>query len=653
MVIRQKSGIRNQEPGGKRPLNTVSFGSWTLDLGLVFMALLLSSCTGLQPRPTVLTNTIPAEIREDLTVSGDIHVRGEVKVFPGAVLTVKPGTRFLFEPFDPDGDGVNDSRLVIEGLLIARGEPHAPIVFTSAADNPEPGDWMEVRVERSEGTVLEYTVLEHSRYGLHVHFSSGHVMNSVFRDNIDGTRFGNSSFEFVFNLIKGNIGKGINLRDSKILISDNRIEKNGHGIFLFEKTDGSIIGFNFFKDNERSDIRFGDFYEGNPPPMLGNRREKEEPLVIAGYEDDINPGKTVEGFLWEEWKPGPITMHYSTKKMWEKNLGSFIDAEPVFTEPDHDRIAVGTWGDGLIVLETETGAEKVRVMFPDVIDTKPELQDGILYVPSWDRKIRAVEMDSGEVLGEVSWEPSPADDHRQASPVEGWAGLIYVGLWNGDFRELDPVSMKWTWSVSLNGPVRGAAAIAHDSMWVGTDRGSLYKVSSQGEILKRIELDSPIRAAPVMIGESGLVVVTRNGVLYRLRDDEISWRRKLPGQGTYAKPLVARSHFDQIIVGDGSGTISSFTGNGALMWSLDLGTAVHVISEPALGLMLAGTEGDGVRIFSSTGRLIGTLQTEGAVHGLAFHQREKDALAVFGARDDVVRAYSLTLSKQTWEPSTP
>jgi hypothetical protein len=631
-------------------------GSWLLTPGSLIAAaivLLLSACTGVRPRPTVLENRIPAEIHQDLTVSGEIYIRGEVKVYAGATLTVSPGTSFLFEPFDPDGDGVNDSRLVIEGLLVARGEPDAPIFFTSAAESPGPGDWLEVRVERSEGTVLEYTVLEHSRYGLHVHFSSGYVLNSVFRSNIDGTRFGNSSFEFTSNLVHGNEGKGINLRNSRITISDNRIENNGHGIFLFEQAGGSIIGFNLFKGNEKSDIRFGDFYEGDPPPMMGNRGENGDPLKVAGYDDEIDPGSAPEGFSWELWKPGPVIIQYSTKNDWARSVGSFVDAEPVFEEPDHERIAVGTWEDGLVVLDTKTGAEMARILMPDVIDARPELLDGVLFFPSWDRKVRAVEMVSGEILGEASWGPSPADDHRQASPREGWTGRIYLGLWNGDFRELDPVTMNWTWSVTLNGPVRGAAAMAHDFMWVGTDGGSLYKVNYTGEILKRIDLDSPVRAAPVMIGESGLAVVTRDGILYRLENDIVSWRRKLPGQGTYAAPLVVHSHLDHIFVGDGSGTVSSYTGNGALMWSLDLGTAIHYISEPALGFMLAGTQSDGLRIFTFTGKLVGTLQAGDAVHSAVIHERDRDVQVIYGARDGIVRSSSLSMSKRSWDPPSP
>ena len=137
--------------------------------------------------------------------------------------------------------------------------------------------------------------------------------------------------------------------------------------------------------------------------------------------------------------------------------------------------------------------------------------------------------------------------------------------------------------------------------------------------------------------------------MYRIEDDLISWRRKLSGAGTYGSPVVVQHHYDQILVGDATGTVSSFTGNGALMWSLKLGSAVHVISTPVNGLILAGTENNGVGIFTNTGRVLGTLETGGAVHGLALLGRENDALAVYGARDGVVRAYSLTWSKKPWE----
>ena len=231
--IRKLPGIWNPCPSkltGRPQQSPMEYG-----ITVAVLTVLLFSCAGPQIRSGEAINSIPSEIRSDVTVSGMITIKGEVKVFSGATLTVKPGTRFLFEPFDPDGDGVNDSRILVEGVLVARGDSDAPIYFTSAAKEPEPGDWLELRMDHSEGSVLEYCVLEDSRYGLHVHFSSGMVANSVFRNNIDGTRFGNSSFDLAGNRFADNLGKGINLRASRLWITRNVIENNRHGIFLFEQ----------------------------------------------------------------------------------------------------------------------------------------------------------------------------------------------------------------------------------------------------------------------------------------------------------------------------------------------------------------------------------------------------------------------------------
>ena len=151
-----------------------------------------------------------------------------------------------------------------------------------------------------------------------------------------------------------------------------------------------------------------------------------------------------------------------------------------------------------------------------------------------------------------------------------------------------------------------------------------------------------------------MAVVTRDGILYRMRDDGgISWRRKLPGEGSYAAPLVVRGYYDQIIVGDSAGHVSSFNGSGALMWSVKAGSAVHGMSGPVSGLILAGTQGDGVLVLTPAGQLLGALPARDAVHGVAVFARKADVLAVYGARDGFVRAYSLAVSKRPWELPVP
>ena len=84
-------------------------------------------------RPTVeLSGNIDADA--DLDCARDYLLNGVVRVLPGSTLTVAPGTILRGQP---------GSVLVVEpgARIVAHGLPEAPVVMTSAAAEPAPGDW--------------------------------------------------------------------------------------------------------------------------------------------------------------------------------------------------------------------------------------------------------------------------------------------------------------------------------------------------------------------------------------------------------------------------------------------------------------------------------------------------------------------------------
>ncbi|HWR98014.1 MAG TPA: right-handed parallel beta-helix repeat-containing protein [Candidatus Methanoperedens sp.] len=79
---------------------------------------------------------------------GTVDVAEEVRVDAGATLVVQPGTtvRFATEKLP---DGTPKARLLVHGTLVAQGTADEPIVFTSAAPEPRPGDWGGIVLEKT------------------------------------------------------------------------------------------------------------------------------------------------------------------------------------------------------------------------------------------------------------------------------------------------------------------------------------------------------------------------------------------------------------------------------------------------------------------------------------------------------------------------
>ena len=73
-------------------------------------------------------------------IDGDFVIPG------GIILSIDPGTQVLFN---------NGASLVIEGGINALGRPDNPILFSSASENPSPGDWGNLRFVTVD-TTLSY-----------------------------------------------------------------------------------------------------------------------------------------------------------------------------------------------------------------------------------------------------------------------------------------------------------------------------------------------------------------------------------------------------------------------------------------------------------------------------------------------------------------
>jgi hypothetical protein len=185
-----------------------------------------------------------------------------IEVPAGVTLRLAPGTTLRFAFVDRDRDGVGDAGLHVLGRVEALGTPAAPIVFTSAEADPQPGDWQGLVFDNSRDNRFAAVRFEYAQHALHAHFSSALLERCRLERNIEGTRLGNSRFTIEHCLVRGNVSKGLNFFGCANVIRHNLITGNADGVFLFEADADSIVEANNIVGNLRHDVRLGDFYRG-------------------------------------------------------------------------------------------------------------------------------------------------------------------------------------------------------------------------------------------------------------------------------------------------------------------------------------------------------------------------------------------------------
>jgi parallel beta helix pectate lyase-like protein len=163
--------------------------------------------------------------------SGRIRVKGNVRVPEGSRLLIVPGTVVEFTRRDTNGDGLGENGLLVQGVLIAKGTPRAPIVFRSAEERRSMGDWDAINIMNSARAenLIENCIVEDAYRGLHFHFSTVQVNGALFRNNFRGVQFQESIVEIMGCDFFSN-RSGVQGRDSSLRFSDNRLADNHQGV---------------------------------------------------------------------------------------------------------------------------------------------------------------------------------------------------------------------------------------------------------------------------------------------------------------------------------------------------------------------------------------------------------------------------------------
>ena len=225
---------------------------------LLIMVLCLGGCLGTAP-VQVLHLRGETVIDGAASWSGEVQVEGRVIVTRTGHLTIAPGSRIAFVPYDEDGDGIGDGELLVEGGLSAVGTAAQPIRFTSAAAQPQPADWKYLYLDFADASELAHVISEYAYSGVQVHFCRASIRDSEFRYNVDGVRFSTVNLELAYSDIHDNThGIRYEERRGEAHVHHNNIRANDIGIFAVTRAeDRSRFEFNNLAGNYYYSVKMG------------------------------------------------------------------------------------------------------------------------------------------------------------------------------------------------------------------------------------------------------------------------------------------------------------------------------------------------------------------------------------------------------------
>lgn len=284
------------------------------NLRMMAVSLVLIWLAGCALGPTTL-RLRDIVIDNETVWNGEVYIDGIVTVKKSGRLVIEPGTRVLFVHRDHDGDGIGDSELLVEGAFVARGTAESPIVFTSAAAQPQRADWKYLHLNFATEVDIDYIVSEYAYSGLQIHFCRARVTNSIFRHNVDGLRFSTVNLLAAGNRMYDNRhGLRYEERRSQIYLHHNDIRENDVGIFVVTRsTDNALIELNNIADNRQYNVKLG-WQQQNDVTLPRNWWGNTGPQAIKRTFLD----QRIDGSLGRVSAPQPLAMPIDIHN-WQKD----------------------------------------------------------------------------------------------------------------------------------------------------------------------------------------------------------------------------------------------------------------------------------------------------------------------------------------------
>lgn len=183
----------------------------------------------------------------------------------------------------------------------------------------------------------------------------------------------------------------------------------------------------------------------------------------------------------------------------------------VFNEGDWGAGQLGPSHTGYMPGPTPHLDGSVKWMFktPEILWAPPAIVDGIVYLATGDRRVLALNAETGQPI----WE------HSVESPIDGSPAIthdtIYVGLRASKLLAIDRSTGKRKWEFITQGPIFGPPTVKDGIVYVGDLSNKLTAVDAHnGKMLWEYETHGWINSSPA-VGEANIaVLVSQDGNVY-------------------------------------------------------------------------------------------------------------------------------------------
>lgn len=222
------------------------------------------------------------------------------------------------------------------------------------------------------------------------------------------------------------------------------------------------------------------------------------------------------------------------------------------------------------------------------------------------------------------------------------------------------------WAVQTEGPIRGSAAVAGDSLYFGSADGFLYAVSKRdGQLRWKFQTGGAVAGAPAIIG-STVIVAGRADTVHALdtADGTLRWSFKMqptlttPTEWNYftAPPVVGGN---MVLVPSGDGSLYALDhATGAKRWEFQTGDSLRAAPLVVGDTVYQPSGDDYVYALSlADGKLRWKFATAGVGYDLSqgFIRSDiftrpslQNGLLVFGSRDANVYAVDIATQEKKW-----